>query len=241
VKFAASFTTLTIHAPKHILYLYQRLKRDYGVRFIRQKLASLNSAFSSPSTKIVFNCTGNAAKTLPGVEDPKCYPTRGQVLLALAPKVNTNIMRHSKDSETYVIPRPYSNGQVILGGYMQKGNGYAAPYLRPSHKLMSPSSDGATYAYETESILDRTRELSTEVRESDLEVIAAFSGLRPSREGGARVEREDLTVGGQKRTVVHNYGAGGTGFQAGYGMALDAVAAAKPLLLEIQGGVRSML
>ncbi|KAH6892606.1 hypothetical protein B0T10DRAFT_401942 [Thelonectria olida] len=224
VKFAASFTTLTIHAPKHILYLYQRLERDYGVRFIRQRLPGLNSAFSSPSTKIVFNCTGNAAKTLPGVEDPKCYPTRGQVLLALAPKVNTNIMRHGKDYETYVIPRPYSNGHVILGGYMQKGNG-----------------DGATYSYETESILDRTKELSTDVRESNPEVIAAFSGLRPSREGGARVEREDLTVAGQKRTVVHNYGAGGTGFQAGYGMAVDAVAAAEPLLMEIQGGVRSKL
>ncbi|KAJ4180635.1 D-aspartate oxidase [Fusarium falciforme] len=224
VKFGASFTTLTVNAPKHLLYLYQRLKRDYGVRFIRQKLPNLQAAFSSHSTQIVFNCTGNAAKSLPGVEDTKCYPTRGQVLLTLAPEVHTNIMRHGKDYETYVIPRPYSKGHVILGGYMQKGNG-----------------DGATYSYETEDILDRTKELSTEVRESDIEVIAAFSGLRPSREGGARVEREDLSITGQKRTVIHNYGAGGTGFQAGYGMAVDAVSAAEPLLSEIRAQLRSKL
>ncbi|RSL91642.1 hypothetical protein CEP52_014215 [Fusarium oligoseptatum] len=206
VQFGASFTTLAVNAPKHLLYLYQRLKRDYGVRFIRQKLPNLQAAFSSHSTQIVFNCIGNAAKSLPGVEDTKCYPTRGQ------------------DYETYVIPRPYSKGHVILGGYMQKGNG-----------------DGATYSYETEDILDRTKELSSEVRESDVEVIAAFSGLRPSREGGARVEREDLSITGQKRTVIHNYGAGGTGFQAGYGMAVDAVGAAEPLLSEIRGQLRSKL
>lgn len=102
-------------------------------------------------------------------------------------------------------------------------------------------SDGATYSYETESILERTKELSDEVRNGSLDVLAAFSGLRPSREGGARVEREDLTVAGQKRTVVHNYGAGGTGFQAGYGMALDAVRAAEPVLSKIQFELKSKL
>ncbi|KAF4334984.1 d-amino-acid oxidase [Fusarium beomiforme] len=155
--------------------------------------------------------------SLPGVGDPKCYPTRGQVLLTHAPEAHMNIMRHGKDYETYVIPRPCSNGHVILGGYMQKGNG-----------------DGTTFSYETESILKRTNELIDEVRTGTLEVLTAFSGLRPSREGGARVEREDVIVVGQKRTVVHNYGAGGTGFRAGYGMALDAVRAAEPVLSKIQ-------
>lgn len=56
------------------------------------------------------------------------------------------------------------------------------------------------------------------------------SGLRPSREGGARVEKDQILVAGEKRAVVHNYGAGGTGFQAGYGMALDSVRCAEDLL-----------
>lgn len=43
--------------------------------------------------------------------------------------------------------------------------------------------------------------------------------------GGARVERDVIEVNGTSKVLVHNYGAGGTGFQAGYGMALDAVKA----------------
>lgn len=56
------------------------------------------------------------------------------------------------------------------------------------------------------------------------------TGLRPSREGGARVERSEIVVDGKPRVVVHNYGAGGTGYQAGFGMALDSVASVGDLL-----------
>ncbi|KFZ06075.1 hypothetical protein V501_07737 [Pseudogymnoascus sp. VKM F-4519 (FW-2642)] len=216
VKFAVSFTTLTINAPNHLQYLYNRLKQ-YGVQFLRQKIPSILSAFASPTTKVVFNCIGNAAKTLPGVEDAKCYPTRGQVVLVRAPQVRSNVMRHGKDYETYVIPRPGSDGNVILGGYMQKGVG-----------------DGATYSYETESILDRTTRLSSELREMEPQILAVFAGFRPSREGGARIERDELIVAGDKRVIVHNYGAGGTGFQAGYGMAMEAVKTVEDVLREIR-------
>lgn len=111
-----------MNAPQHLQYLYRKLRDQHGVQFVRQKLPSIQSAFLSPATKVVFNCTGNAARNLPGVEDSACYPTRGQVILTKAPNVSKNIMRHGKDYETYIIPRPGSNGNVILGGYMQKGN-----------------------------------------------------------------------------------------------------------------------
>ncbi|KAI9150451.1 esterase lipase [Paramyrothecium foliicola] len=217
VKFAVSFTTLTVNAPQHLEYLYNRLKHQYGVTFTRQKLSSIQSAFANVGTKAVFNCVGNSAITLPGVQDQKCYPTRGQVVLTRAPNVKTNIMRHGRGYETYVIPRPGSNGNVILGGYMQKG-----------------VSDGATYSHETGSILERTKALSQEVRYADPEVLAVFAGLRPSRVGGARIERDDIQVSGEKRVLIHNYGAGGTGFQAGYGMATDAVATIEDVLRTIE-------
>ncbi|KZZ97696.1 NAD(P)-binding domain protein [Moelleriella libera RCEF 2490] len=217
VGFGISCTSVTINAPNHLRYLYDRLKNEFGVTFIRQKLPDIQSAFINPSTRLVFNCTGNASATLPGVTDTSCYPTRGQVVLTRAPGVTTNIMRHGKDYETYVIPRPYSNGNVILGGYMQKGNG-----------------DGSTYSHETDSILRRTTELSSELRAAKPEILAAFAGLRPSRHGGARVQRDDAAGG--KRTIVHNYGAGGTGFQAGYGMATDAVNLAYDVLNSLESG-----
>jgi len=84
--------------------------------------------------------------------------------------------------------------------------------------------------------MERTRDLSSEVRDNHVEVMAVLAGLRPSREGGARVEAVDLKVQGQDRLLVHNYGAGGTGFQAGYGMAVDAVARAKSVLDRLSSG-----
>jgi D-amino-acid oxidase len=64
-----------------------------------------------------------------------------------------------------------------------------------------------------------------------MEVLSAFAGLRPSREGGARVERTSIQVDGSRTgIIVHNYGAGGTGFQAGLGMAQDAITTVEDVL-----------
>ncbi|KAG5914373.1 hypothetical protein E4U42_000521, partial [Claviceps africana] len=174
VNYGFSCTTVTIHAPKHLVHLHDLLKHQHGVRFVRQRLPDIRAARLSARTRVVFNCTGNAARTLPGVLDTRCYPTRGQVVLARAPAVARNVMRHGRDYETYVIPRPRSDGHVILGGFMQAGN-----------------SDPSTYGHETECILRRTQELCpAELRDSPCEPLAAFAGARPSREGGARVERD---------------------------------------------------
>jgi D-amino-acid oxidase len=70
----------------------------------------------------------------------------------------------------------------------------------------------------------RTTTLLPELITGGMEVLAAFAGLRPSREGGARVERTTIPLDRSRSGIlVHNYGAGGTGFQAGLGMAHDAI------------------
>jgi hypothetical protein len=122
-SFGVSFTSVAINAPKHIEFLYKRLKDHHGVRFVRGVLPSIEAAYANPKTRIVFNCTGVAARTLEGVRDTKCYPTRGQVVLARLPGMKRNLMRHGRKDITYVIPRPGTNGHAILGGFMQKGNG----------------------------------------------------------------------------------------------------------------------
>lgn len=61
----------------------------------------------------------------------------------------------------------------------------------------------------------------------ETEILASFAGLRPGRLGGARIEKVARPDG---RIVVHNYGAGGTGYQAGLGMAMEAVGLALPFL-----------
>ena len=52
-----------------------------------------------------------------------------------------------------------------------------------------------------------------------LDIIRHGVGLRPIREGGTRVEREVI----EDVAVVHNYGAGGAGYQSSYGCAQAAV------------------
>ncbi|KAL3458162.1 POT family-domain-containing protein [Aspergillus heterothallicus] len=212
VSFGLRFTTITLNAPAHCQHLKSLLsKPGYGsVQFVRREVSSIQDAFLSPDSKLVFNCIGNKAKTLSGVQDTKCYPTRGQIVLAKAPSVNENMMRHGKDYETYIIPRPLSDSTVILGGYLQKGD-----------------ADSRIREYETKSILQRTGGLLPVLTNGETQILKVAVGFRPSREGGARVEREDMQAG---RTVVHNYGAGGTGYQAGMGMAQDAVGLAQEVL-----------
>lgn len=53
-----------------------------------------------------------------------------------------------------------------------------------------------------------------------LDVIRHGVGLRPAREGGARIEKEKIKSG----CVVHNYGHGGAGYQSSWGCAMEAVA-----------------
>lgn len=72
------------------------------------------------------------------------------------------------------------------------------------------------------------------MRNNDYEILAAFAGLRPSRVGGARVEKATLSVNGKSKILVHNYGAGGTGYQSGYGMALDAIKTVEHELDQLQ-------
>ncbi|KAE8405769.1 PTR2-domain-containing protein [Aspergillus pseudonomiae] len=215
VAFGIRFTTVTLNAPAHCEYLKYLLSQPQygGIKFVRRKVSSLQDAFLY-GTQIVFNCIGNAASSLAGVADLKCYPTRGQIILVKAPSVRVNVMRHGKDYETYIIPRPRSDGTVILGGYLQPGD-----------------QTRQTRPVETESILSRTEGLLPILKNGETEILHVAVGLRPSRQGGARVELETTPEG---HTVVHNYGAGGTGFQAGMGMAKDAVDLASDILSQLR-------
>jgi len=59
-----------------------------------------------------------------------------------------------------------------------------------------------------------------------LDIIRHGVGLRPLREGGTRIEKDE--VNGVK--VVHNYGHGGFGYQASFGCSVEAVALVKEAL-----------
>lgn len=197
VIFGIQYTTWNFNSPFFLECMFRHFKGK-GVTFSRRKLDHIDDAYLSSSTKVVFNCSGIGAHKLGGVTDTTVYPVRGQVIAIKAPHFYENRMRWGRDSATYIIPRPNSNGTLILGGFVQKDNW-----------------SGDTFGYETEDILKRTLALAPEISEKGFEITRVVAGLRPYRKDGARIEKEER----QGRVLIHNYGAGGYGYQAGYGMA----------------------
>ena len=123
-----------------------------------------------PSIHAFINATGLGARTL--VPDMAMYPTRGQTILVRgeASKVSTfegiGLIR-------YVLPRKGS-GTSLLGGTKQAGNWDTVPDERT-----------------TREILEGCKVLAPELlgKDGEFEVLRVQVGLRPSRDGGARVEK----------------------------------------------------
>ena len=206
-KYGIRYDTFNFYSPKFLLFLKKYLLSQ-GVTFVRATLKNVTDAPGAASVRtpsVVFNCTGVLAPQLNDVTDPKRnYPVRGHVLAVRAPWIHTNYgFRDEGHPPTYVIPRLHSNGRVILGGYYDAGD----------------STAGTSYE-QTQSILARTtRKMPELLKHGPLEVLDERAGLRPGRDGGPRIEREYING----LPVIHNYGAGGTGFQCGLAMAQDAI------------------
>lgn len=210
VAFGIKFKSWNFNCPLFLQNFQAFLENKHNIKFTRKKLSHVSEAYSS-DTEVVFNCSGIGSHKLGGVLDSQVYPTRGQVVVIKAPHIKENVMRWTSSDPTYIIKRPYSNDQLILGGYTQKDNWTAN-----------------TFKSETIEILEKTTKLYPKIlkenpngsRISDLEVLRVASGLRPSRHGGVRIEKEFTNFG---RVLIHNYGASGYGYQAGLGMAHKAV------------------
>jgi D-amino-acid oxidase len=108
------------------------------------------------------------------------------------------IDEESPNALAYVLPR---RDVVVLGGTAEEGD----RELRPREAT-------------TRDILERTRRLQPELEHATF--IGAAVGLRPARPA-VRLEADHLADG---RTVVHDYGHGGSGFTLSWGCA-DEVAA----------------
>jgi D-amino-acid oxidase len=110
------------------------------------------------------------------------------------------------DEEVCYIMQRAAGGGTILGGTYQKGNWESQPDPSTALRIMKR-------------VVELCPELTGGKGIEALSVVRHGVGLRPYREGGVRIEREN--VRGVK--VVHNYGHGGWGYQASYGCAEGAV------------------
>jgi D-amino-acid oxidase len=147
-----------------------------------------------PKCDLVINCAGMGAREL--VHDADLEPHRGQV--AIVPRIKDLPCAVVCDDAPllYAIPR---KNDCVFGGTNELSNKLAA--------------DPAT----TDRIV---AECSRVLKIEKPNVLVERVGLRPFRKSGVRVERDRLRDG---RTVVHNYGHGGSGFTLSWGCAREVV------------------
>jgi D-amino-acid oxidase len=148
------------------------------------------------------------ASKLGGVEDKSVVAARGQIVIVrneVEKMVNLSGTDDGDDEACYIMARAAGGGTVIGGSY-QKGNWESQPDPNLAVRIMKRAVQACP-------------ELTGGKGIEALDVIRHGVGLRPVREGGTRIEKEKVG----NLWVVHNYGAGGAGYQSSYGCADAAV------------------
>ncbi|GAM40402.1 hypothetical protein TCE0_039r12729 [Talaromyces pinophilus] len=206
--FGFEMATFVLDVQRYLPWL-QMEAYSRGIEIRRKIFTDIREVFNLyPEASAVFNCTGLGSLTLGGVEDKMLYPARGQIMLVEGPKepIPTMYFRapHRDADATHIFPRGKDGmSGVILGGCREKDNW-----------------NGEVDLEFAEVIKQKCCALVPQLgKPENLKIIKHGVGLRPSRKGGARVEREYI----DGKLVIHNYGAGGTGFQASWGLAQEAV------------------
>lgn len=209
IESATRFTSVCINTAIYLPWLLSQCC-EQGVTFRRGCFQHVREALELDDRKvdIVINCTGLGAARLGGVMDSKLTPARGQIVL-VSNDAGGRMMDFSgtddgADEACYVMSRA-AGGGTVLGGSYQKGD------WNPNvdHNLAIRIMKRAVKA--CPALTRGTGKIE------DLDVLRHSVGLRPVREGGARVDKERLGEDGS--WIVHNYGHGGAGYQCSYGCA----------------------
>ncbi|GAA5840399.1 hypothetical protein JCM5353_004392 [Sporobolomyces roseus] len=218
ISHGATFTAILIDTPAYLSSLVSRFLSNSGQLHRVSTLPTLSSALSAhPSlsdAQLLVNCTGLGSRSL--VNDQKTFPTRGQLVIVRAPWVKKGMTRLGKPGSgvyDYIIPR--RNGLVVLGGCAEQNNWDSKPRGDMSTRIKT-----RCLALCPDLLPPSKRENGTI---ADLEVVEEAVGLRPTREGGIRLEVEEIEEAGRRLKVVHHYGHGGYGFQSSWGSAEAAV------------------
>ncbi|GAA5978875.1 hypothetical protein JCM11641_003598 [Rhodosporidiobolus odoratus] len=227
IKHGATFTAILIDTPSYLPYLVKRFTSLGGNMHRCSTLPTLSSALSvHPSlrdTKLIVNCTGLGARNL--VDDRTVFPTRGQLVVIRAPWVEDGLTRLGPKGSgvyDYIIPR--RSGLVVLGGCAERDNWDPKPRSELARRIQEPC-----LALCPELLPPDKRGGTT----ADPDIVEDAVGLRPTREGGIRLEADSIDVEGRPLPVVHNYGHGGYGYQSSWACAEAAVDLVK---IELQKG-----
>lgn len=148
------------------------------------------------------------ASNLGGVEYNTVVPARGQIVLVRndAGKMLDVSGTDDGDGEACYVMTRAAGGGTILGGSYQLGNWESQPDPNLALRIM-------------ERAVKVCPQLTGGRGIEHLDIIRHGVGLRPVRTKGVRIEKERIG----NVAVIHNYGAGGAGYQLSYGCAQAAV------------------
>jgi D-amino-acid oxidase len=150
-----------------------------------------------PAFDLIVNCAGIGAKAL--VHDVDLEPHRGQV--AVVPRIDNLPCAIVSDDPPLMYAIPRAN-DCVFGGTNELSE----------NRQVDPAATARIVA-----------ECSRVLNIDSPRVLAERVGLRPYRKLGVRLDRDRLRDG---RTVIHNYGHGGSGFTLSWGCAQNVAALA---------------
>ncbi|KAL7665467.1 FAD dependent oxidoreductase domain-containing protein [[Candida] zeylanoides] len=209
--FSARYDTWVVNPPIYLVYLFNRLRVQYGVRFVQKSLDSLRGAFDAvPDAAILINCSGRGL-LYNGEYDPQCYPIRGQTLLVRPPypveqnpyRARTVTHQLADGNWSFVITRPLHGG-VIIGGTKQPHDSDPQPRDVDTRQVLEHAAVWFPELMHTSA-----------TGEKYFDVLKVNVGFRPARRGGVRLEAESV----DGRVVIHAYGVAGSGYELSYGVA----------------------
>jgi D-amino-acid oxidase len=194
--FVRGFTTQTylIDTSIYVDYLKKRFEK-LGGKIYQKEFSNLTAV--DPQFDTIINCSGIGSFDL--VPDKESFPIRGQYLLVEKVPELTKITLATIDNDNYILIVPRAH-DCYIGGTTVEGDWNTAVDIALSEKLL-------TRAQKLEPLLNNKNILHKAV------------GLRPGRKT-IRLEKEILP---DQRTVIHNYGHGGSGFTVSWGCAEEVL------------------
>ncbi|VDK51814.1 unnamed protein product [Anisakis simplex] len=199
--FAIHYTAYTTEGGKYVPWMKKQLL-DKGVRFVQKRLSNLNELYND--FDVIVNCAGlNGGKLAGDGDERNMFPIRGIIF-----EVNATWHNHFlfRDFITFSIP---TTDKFFIGSVKQGGR----------YDLGITQTD-------RDDILGRYYKLEPTLK--DAAILNEWSGLRPGRHGGVRLEMTTLRFpvptnstnqnnGERIVQIVHNYGHGGHGFSISWG------------------------
>ncbi|KAF7506588.1 hypothetical protein GJ744_011625 [Endocarpon pusillum] len=210
VKWGCEYGTYCINVRVYCGYLLKEFQ-EKGGKIVSRRIGDAKQAFSLNEDEIggevstVVNCSGtNFGK------DPKIKLIRGQTVLVKNPYHRTLNRQYADGRWATLIPRPLDGG-TIVGVTKEIGD---------EEETARPETRQLLLKQSIECFPDFVEKLE------DFDVISDNVGRRPFREGGVRMEVEELDDG--RKPIVHGYGTGGRGYELSWAIAEQLVELLNP-------------